>query len=105
MAQFDVYKNTNNATMSTYPYLVDIQSDLLSELRTTVVIPLISRSNHPGSQLETLHPEFKILGKKYIALTTLIAGIDRKALGDCITSFSDNRDDIISAIDLLVTGI
>ena len=40
MAQFKVYENPNDATRQTYPYLLDIQSNLLDELRTTVVIPL-----------------------------------------------------------------
>lgn len=39
MAQFKVYENPNDATRQTYPYLMDIQSNLLDELRTTVVIP------------------------------------------------------------------
>jgi len=39
-AQFIAYENANPATKKTYPYLLDIQSNLLDELRTTVVIPL-----------------------------------------------------------------
>ncbi|MFQ5633472.1 MAG: CcdB family protein, partial [bacterium] len=44
MSQFTAYQNKNPKTKKTFPYLVDIQSDLLDELRTTVVIPLCDAS-------------------------------------------------------------
>jgi len=105
MAQFDVYKNTNNSSKSSYPYLVEVQADMLSDLRTTIVIPLIVKNDHAGTQLKILHPEFDISGQKYLAMTTLIAGIDRVSLGSHITSLADSRDEFISAIDILITGM
>lgn len=105
MAQFDVYKNTNKSSKSSYPYLVEVQADMLSDLRTTIVIPLIVMNDHAGSQLKILHPEFNISGQKYLAMATLIAGIDRGSLGDCIASLAESRDEFISAIDILITGI
>jgi len=44
MAQFDVYTNLNPVTKRTIPYLLDIQTDLLNNLTTRVVIPLYSVS-------------------------------------------------------------
>jgi toxin CcdB len=40
MGQFAVYRNKNPHTKSTFPFLVDVQSDLLESLQTRVVIPL-----------------------------------------------------------------
>jgi toxin CcdB len=40
VAQFAVYRNKSPRSKSTYPFLVDVQSDLLDELQTRVVIPL-----------------------------------------------------------------
>ena len=40
MAQFAVYKNKSARSKSVFPLLVDVQSDLLDELQTRVVIPL-----------------------------------------------------------------
>jgi toxin CcdB len=34
MAQFDVYENQNTQTNETYPFLLDIQSDILGDLNT-----------------------------------------------------------------------
>lgn len=104
MSQFDVYNNTNPATKSSYPYLLEIQSDLLSDLRTTVVIPLTKKNTY-SAPLENLHPTFEISGKQYLAMTTLIAGIDRSTLGGNITSLANSRDEIISSIDFMITGI
>jgi toxin CcdB len=105
MAQFDVFKNTNPSTRPLYPYLVDIQSETLNNLKTTVVIPLIAEKDYAGKPLSNLHPLFKISGKKYIGMTTLIASVDKIILGDKITSLSHHRDQIISALDFMITGI
>ncbi|WP_264673123.1 CcdB family protein [Marinobacter nanhaiticus] len=40
MAQFDVYPNPSKTSKAHYPYLVDIQSSLLSEPAARIVIPL-----------------------------------------------------------------
>ncbi|MBA3756532.1 MAG: CcdB family protein [Nitrosomonas sp.] len=105
MSQFDVFENTNPSTQMSYPYLVDIQSNTLSNLQTTVVIPLITEKHYSGKPLSNLHPSFEIFGKEYIGMTTLIAGVDKNILGDKITSLSQNRDLIISALDFMITGI
>ncbi len=44
MPQFSVYKNKNPKTRSTYPYLLDVQTDLLSGLGAGVVAPLVKRT-------------------------------------------------------------
>ncbi len=105
MAQFDVFKNKNRSTKTLYPYLLEVQSNLLSELQTTVVIPLTVENNYSGEKLKTLHPVFEIMGKQYLSITTLIAGIERSNLGEKISSLSESRDEIISALDFMITGI
>lgn len=105
MAQFDIYKNTNRSTKTLYPYLLDIQSDLLFDLHTTVVIPLAPATGSLATPLKDLHPTLEIEGDQYLAVTTLIAGIDRHSLGKKTTSIKEFRDQIISSIDLMITGI
>ena len=39
MAQFDVYVNQSSHSKAHYPYLVDIQSAVLTDLVTRIVIP------------------------------------------------------------------
>jgi len=105
MVQFVAYENPNKATKKTYPYLLDIQSNLLDDLRTTVVIPLIPESEVGKNAISKLCPVFKISGKKYIALTQQIAGIDRKLLGKEACNLSQHYTEIISALDFIISGI
>jgi len=104
MAQFKVYENPNDATRQTYPYLLDIQSNLLDELRTTVVIPL--SPVRPGTAtLTKLCPTVEIEGESFIAVTQQIAGIDRKYVGREICDLASQRAEIIAAMDFLISGI
>jgi toxin CcdB len=105
MAQFTAYENNNNATKKTYPYLLDIQSNLLDELRTTVAIPLCPASLVKGAAISKLCPVLTIDRKEYVALTQQIAGIDRKFLGKEVRDLSHYRSEIIAALDFIVSGI
>jgi len=97
MSQFTVYKNKNPKTKKIFPYLLDIQSDLLDQLRTTIVIPL--------GKYSTLKDQVEIDGNKYAAITQQIAGIERTLLGTEVTNISDHSSKFIDAIDLIISGI
>jgi toxin CcdB len=105
VAQFDIYENTNRSTKTLYPYLLEIQADLLSELHTTVVIPLAPATGSLVTPLKGLHPTLEIEEELYLAITTLIAGVDRRSLGKKTSSIKEAHDRIISSIDLMITGI
>ena len=104
MAQFTVYRNKSPRSRSTFPLLLDVQADLLEELRTRVVIPLTrtsALSKHPLSQLT---PLVTCEGETYVLLTPQLAGIARSELGAAVGSLKDQRDSIIAAMDFLVNG-
>ncbi|KHL71109.1 MULTISPECIES: CcdB family protein [Pseudomonas] len=105
MAQFKVYENPNDATRQTYPYLLDIQSNLLDELRTTVVIPLSPARIAGTATLTKLCPTVEIEGEAFLAVTQQIAGIDRKHMGREVCDLAPQRAEIIAAMDFLVSGI
>lgn len=105
MPQFMMYKNKNPATKSRIPYLVDVQSNLLSELDTRVVIPLYASAALKGKLLTTLTPTVEIEGKEYVLMTPQLAGISRKELGEAVAALASDRDAIIAALDFLITGI
>ncbi|MDO9476969.1 MAG: CcdB family protein [Pseudohongiella sp.] len=105
MAQFYAYKNPNPATRAQYPYLLDIQSDLLSELRTTVVIPLTPSKLAAPMSLTRLNPNIVIDGKSFTVMTQEIAGVDRNQLGAQAYNLSSYRSEIISALDFVPSGI
>ncbi len=99
MAQFDVYENLGNNN-ETIPYLVDVQNDVLDQFSTRMVIPLVLDEK----ETNLINPEIVIDSKKYILLTTQMAGICVHRLGKKITSLKDKRTDIVNAIDFLITG-
>lgn len=105
MAQFTVYENTNKNSKKSYPYLMDIQSGLLDELRTTVVVPLATQWVAGKATINKLCPVVEILGEPYVVLTQQLASIDRSLLGNQVCNLSSQRLEIISAIDFLISGI
>lgn len=104
MAQFAVYHNNNPKSQSEIPYLVDVQSDLLSDLDSRVVIPLYTKKSLSTKPMTRLTPELQLEGKKFILMTPQMAGISVKELGEPVCEITKNRNEIISSIDLLITG-
>lgn len=104
MPQFTVYENINEQTKITYPYLLDVQNDLLKGLNTRVVIPLCESSVIGKRPINNLTPQFAIQGSSFTLLTPQLAGISISDLGPAICSLSEYRFEIIKALDFLVTG-
>ena len=103
MAQFDVYENTNPETMQAIPYLLDIQANLLDNLTTRVVVPLITASAM-GKAAKHLNPQFKIKQTAVVMSTAELAGVTVHILGEKVCSLKEQRYEIISALDFLFTG-
>ncbi len=105
MEQFDLYVNTDQDTNKTYPYFVDIQNGLLDTLNSRVVIPLTPVRDSDKTYPETLCPVIEIRSKKFALLTHQLTSISVSFLRKKETSLATRRDDIVAAMDLLVTGI
>lgn len=105
MSQFTVYKNKNPRTKTTYPLLVDAQADLLNDLQTRLVIPLTKASALTKKPIARLTPSIKIEGEQYLLMTPQLAGIACSELGPAVGSVADQRSAIVSALDLLITGV
>jgi toxin CcdB len=106
MPQFTVYRNRNAATKARFPLLLDVQSGLLGELGTRVVIPLApATAPTRRAALQTLTPLLTVDGKEYVALTPQLAGIASRELASPVADLSGQRSAILAALDLLFTGI
>lgn len=104
MSQFTVHQNLNEDSQTSYPYLLNIQSDLLENLNTRVVIPLCLSSALGSKPIQNLTPTFNIEGKSYTLLSPQVAGIPVSELGPVVTDLSEHRFEIISAVDFLISG-
>lgn len=105
MPQFHLYRNSNKATQKNYPYLLDIQSDLLSDLRTTVVIPLMPKRIAGSHAISKLNPVIRIKNEQFVVMTQSLAGIDRNILGDSVADLTHYRAEVFAAIDFVLSGI
>ena len=104
MAQFTVHRNNNPRTRATFPFLVDVQSDLLEDLQTRVVIPLSKAAALTKKPVSNLTPLLSFEGEDYVLVTPELAGIARKDLGAAAGSLADRRAVIFAAIDFLLSG-
>jgi len=105
MCQFDVYANLSRATRKAYPLIVDIQSNVISEIATRIVVPLGKKALFRSEELKGLTPTITYEGEDFLLLIPQIASMPAKALKDPIGSLSHLRDEIIAALDFAITGI
>lgn len=105
MAQFSIHQNKNTQSQTEFPLLLDIQTNLLESLQTTVVVPLKKLETNKDNVLTQLTPILNIEGMDYLMLTPQLAGIQRKELGKVMGDVEHVRTDIINALDFLVSGI
>ncbi|ANO34956.1 CcdB family protein [Vibrio breoganii] len=105
MSQFSLYQNNDKGTATAYPYFVDVQSEMLDTLNTRLVIPLT-----PVEMLEKkapvhLCPVIHIDEGDFVILTHQMASVPNKILRDPVNELSTFRNEVIAAIDFLITGI
>ncbi|MGY5797111.1 CcdB family protein [Rheinheimera faecalis] len=105
MAQFDVYANPSSHSKAHYPYLVDIQSAVLTDLATRIVIPLGRSSAFGGESMKRLTPMLSFDGEELLLLTPQIASVPEKQLRKPVGSLAHFREQIIAALDLAITGV
>jgi toxin CcdB len=90
VTQFTVYRNKNPRSRTTFPFLVNVQSDLLDALTRKPVGHLM-----PTVQFE---------GEAYILMTPQLAGVARSELGPPAGNLAGRRDTIVAAMDFLLSG-
>jgi toxin CcdB len=104
VAQFSVYRNKNPRTKATFPFLVDVQSDLLEPLGTRVVVPLTKAPGLTKKPVSHLTPEISFSGDRYLLMTPQLAGVTLTDLGTVAGTLVEARQAILAAVDFLLTG-
>ena len=84
---------------------MDIQSAVLTDLATRIVIPLAKRSAFGGEAMQGLTPEVTFDDQELLLLTPQISSVPEKHLNNPIGSLSHFRDQIVRALDLAITSI
>lgn len=102
MAQFDVHRYPSSTRRARY--VVNVQSDLLQEFATRLVVPAYPITSE-ARLISRLNPTIEIEGKRHFLATQEMTAIRKVSLGEKVRSAAEHRDTIIAAIDLLITGI
>ena len=100
--QFDVVPNPEPEDARYRPYLLVLQSDLVSGFASAIVAPLIARDRMQGAS--RLNPLLPIKGRDYWLATHELFAVDRRLLRTPVANVEPNRQVIIAALDLLFTG-
>lgn len=103
MSHYCIYKNYS-LTKNNYPFLLNIQSDLLSHIDTRLVIPLAPIGNFNNQLIKNVNMIIRIQSEDYIVLTQQMAAIPIGMIGDEIMVCEEQRHEILRCIDFLVTG-
>lgn len=99
VAQFDVLRLTSSDGL-----VVDCQSDLLADLNTRFVAPLLPRSVAP-SPASRLNPPFSIGGDEYVLATQFAASVQCRELGEIVASLREQALTVVTALDVLISGV
>lgn len=99
MARFAVYARRDGPG-----FVLDCQADLLRGLNTRFVVPLLPEGEAPRPAAR-LNPSFSIDGERVVMVTQFAAAISVHELGERVASLDERSDEILNALDLLISGV
>jgi len=103
--QFDVYRNPSPRMREQYPFVVDIQSDLLGSLATRMVVPLAISQLASSDVPRSLCPVFQVQGLQLMLLPFEAAPIPKSLLKTDVQSVKRFASEIVAAMDAVMSGI
>lgn len=99
MARFDIYEHTSRV-----PFLLDLQADLLTDLKTRAVVPLLPYAQARKQEMSRLMPVLTVRGKRCVMMTQDISSVKVSELGKLVENIEPQRRAIIDAVDFLFQG-
>jgi toxin CcdB len=103
--QFSVYENPSPRMRDHYPYVVDIQSDLLSSLATRMVVPLAVTALSANDLPRRLCPVFVVRDQGLMLVPFEAAPLDKRLLKTEIASVRERSHEIVAAMDAVLSGL
>ena len=98
MAKYDVYPDPGGAG-----YLLDVQSDLLEDMNTRVVVPLMlpAYAPVPGRRL---NPAFLVDGTRHVMVTQYLSAVPAISLERPVANLAAHFAEITNAVDMVFQG-
>ena len=103
--QDDVYPNPSPRMRDVYPYVLEVQSDLLNALATRMVVPLSITTLPTSSVPQRLCPLVRVKDQSLMLVPFEAAPMDKRHLKSKVTSLRERADDIIAAMDAVLSGV
>ncbi|MBE8595070.1 CcdB family protein [Xenorhabdus sp. BG5] len=106
MTQYAIYRNRSSKSREQYPFIIDIQNDLLDDYDSRVIMPIAPISDK-NSLVKTLTPVIEIKGNRYIVITKSVTTVAKSKLkaADIVCIMPGIHSDIVAALDTIVSGI
>lgn len=96
MARFDVHRRLDGSG-----YLLDLQANILRDLNTRFVAPLLPPNEAPRPA-ERLNPVFTFEGQPHIMVTQFAGAVRVSDLGPCVGNLLSEDTTIVAALDMLI---
>ncbi len=87
-----------------YPFVVDMQNDLLGSLSTRMVIPLAITQLASDDVPRSLCPVFPVQGLRLMLLPFEAAPIPKRLLRTSVQSLKRHASEIVAAMDAVMSG-
>jgi len=105
MCQFSLYLNEDSSSNEAYPFFIDIQNSLLSNLNSRIVIPLSPYAELRNNEAKKLCPVIRLDDSEFVLLTNQITSVPKSILKTEVASLENFRYKIFAAVDMLISGI
>lgn len=99
MARFDAWPNPGGAG-----FLLDVQADLVRDLNTRVVVPLMPKAAAPLPAAR-LNPVFVLDGEAHVMATQFLSAVPTSLLRGTPVALAAEAEAITAALDFLLTGV
>lgn len=103
--QFDVYDNPSPRMRAHYPFVVDVQSDLLGSLATRMVVPLAVTALAANKLPRQLCPMFFVAGLDLMLVPYEAAPLDKRLLKVKTASLHERAHEVVAAMGAVLSGI
>ncbi len=99
MARYEAWPNPDG-----HGWLLDVQADLLGDLNTRIVVPLMPVAVAPRPATR-LNPVMQIHDDSFVMVTQFLSAMPVAVLQGAPVSLAAQSEAIMGALDLLLTGV
>ncbi len=89
MTQFTLYKNEDSSSNKTYPYFIDVQNGLLSDLNSRLVIPVSPHEALNNTDAKRLCPVIQLEKGNFVLLTHQMTSVPKSILKTEVASLEN----------------